>query len=79
MIPVKSAPMACRLFSHCGNKTNGYSGIGFGLFPTGGVDYKYRKIPQVVSDNIRWSFRVASPVYYNYGNVYFPDSGFSAL
>ncbi len=79
MIPVKSVPMAHRLFSHCGNKTNGYSGIGFDLFPTGGADYKFRKIPQVVSDNIRWSFRVASPAYFNYENVNFPDSGFSAL
>jgi hypothetical protein len=57
---------------------DGYSGIGLGLFPTGGADYKFGKIPLDVSADIRPTFRVASPTYYNYDNFYFPDFGFSA-
>jgi hypothetical protein len=57
---------------------NGYSGIGLGLFPTGGGDYKFSKIPLDVSVDIRPTFRLASPRYYNYENFYFPDFGFSA-
>jgi hypothetical protein len=54
-----------------------YRGIGFGLFPTGGADYKFGKIPLAVSVDIRPTFRVASPAYYNYEDFYFPDFGFS--
>src|SRR5664279_4765090 len=57
---------------------NGYSGVGFGLFPTGGADYKFGKIPLDVPVDIRPTFRVASPTYYDYDNFYFPDFGFSA-
>jgi len=56
----------------------GYSGIGLGLFPTGGVDYKFGNIPLDVSVDLRPTFRVASPMYYDYENIYFPDFGFSA-
>jgi hypothetical protein len=55
-----------------------YRGIGFGLFPTGGADYKFGKLPLDVSVDIRPTFRVSSPAYYNYDNFYFPDFGFSA-
>src|ERR1700681_4392614 len=54
-----------------------YRGIGFGLFPTGGADYKFTKAPLDVSVDIRPTFRIASPAYYNYENFYFPDFGFS--
>jgi hypothetical protein len=57
---------------------SGYNGIGFGLFPTGGADYKFGNIPLDVSVDIRPTFRVASPTYYDYANFYFPDFGFSA-
>jgi hypothetical protein len=57
---------------------DGYDGIGFGLFPTGGADYKFGNIPLDVSVDIRPTFRVASPTYYDYENFYFPDFGFSA-
>jgi hypothetical protein len=57
---------------------DGYNGIGFGLFPTGGADYKFGNIPLDVSVDIRPTFRVASPTYYDYENFYFPDFGFSA-
>jgi len=55
-----------------------YRGIGFGIFPTAGADYKFGKIPLDVSVDIRPTFRIASPAYYNYENFYFPDFGFSA-
>ena len=54
-----------------------FRGIGFGLFPTGGADYKFANIPLDVSLDIRPTFRVASPAYYNYENFYFPDFGIS--
>lgn len=57
---------------------NGYAGVGLGLFPTGGGDYKFGRIPLDVSIDIRPTFRLASPQYYNYENFYFPDFGFSA-
>jgi hypothetical protein len=57
---------------------DGYSGIGFGIFPTGGADYKFGNIPLDVSVDIRPTFRIASPQYYDYSNFYFPDFGFSA-
>jgi hypothetical protein len=55
-----------------------YDGIGLGLFPTGGADYKFGKIPLDVSVDIRPTLRVVSPTYYSYDNFYFPDFGFSA-
>jgi hypothetical protein len=55
-----------------------FRGIGFALFPTGGADYKFGRIPLDVSVDIRPTFRIASPQFYNYENFYFPDFGFSA-
>jgi len=66
------------LLTNSFSENTDYSGIGFGLFPTGGMDYKFGKIPLDVSVDIRPTFRVASPKYYNYENFYFPDFGFSA-
>jgi hypothetical protein len=60
------------------SNNDGYAGVGLGLFPTGGGDYKFAKIPLEVSVDIRPTFRIASPQYYNYENFYFPDFGFSA-
>jgi hypothetical protein len=57
---------------------DGYSGFGLGIFPTGGVDYKFGNIPLDVSVDIRPTFRIVSPTYYTYESVYFPDFGFSA-
>ena len=57
---------------------DGYNGFGMGIFPTGGADYKFGKIPLDVSVDIRPTFRVVSPTYYDYENFYFPDFGFSA-
>ena len=48
-----------------------YDGFGFGLFPTGGIDYKFSKIPLAVSADVRPTVFVSTPGYYNnfYGNV----------
>jgi len=48
---------ALRTFSDNGD----YDGFGFGLFPTGGVDYKIPKIPLAVSADYRPTFFLASP------------------
>jgi hypothetical protein len=47
-----------------------YQGFGFGLFPIGGADYKFAKIPLNLSADIRPTFHVTSPDYFNsfYGN-----------
>lgn len=48
-----------------------YSGFGFGIFPTGGIDYKVNSIPLNLSFDLRPTFLIASPSYYNsaYSNV----------
>jgi len=47
-----------------------YKGFGFGIFPTGGVDYKINKIPLDVSVDVRPTIFITAPGYYNsyYGN-----------
>jgi hypothetical protein len=47
-----------------------YNGFGFGVFPTGGVDYKIGNIPLNVSADLRPTIFVTGPGYYNsyYGN-----------
>lgn len=47
-----------------------YDGFGFGIFPTGGVDYKIKSIPLAVSADVRPTIFIAAPGYYNsyYGN-----------
>jgi hypothetical protein len=44
---------------------NDYDGFGLALFPTGGVDYKFAKIPLNVSADLRPTFRLAGPSAYN--------------
>jgi hypothetical protein len=44
---------------------NDYEGFGFGLFPTGGIDYKFPTIPLNLTADVRPTFLVASPSYYN--------------
>jgi hypothetical protein len=57
------------------NELHDYKGFGFGLFPTGGVDYKFAKIPLNVSADVRPTFKVAGPAGYN--SVY-PSVGIAA-
>ena len=42
-----------------------YDGFGFGIFPTGGVDYKFSNIPLNLSADVRPTFLVSNP---NNGN-----------
>ena len=42
-----------------------YDGFGFGIYPTGGVDYKFSNIPLNLTADIRPTFLVANP---NNGN-----------
>ena len=52
------------------SKYHDYEGFGFGIYPTGGVDYKFRGIPLNVSADVRPTVHVTGPGYYNsfYGN-----------
>ncbi len=52
-----------------------YDGFGFGIFPTGGVDYKFPKIPLNVSADVRPTFHITSPDYYN---SFYTNLGLSA-
>lgn len=54
-----------------------YKGFGVGVFPTGGVDYKFSKIPLNVSADIRPTFAVVKPYSY-YDNFYLDNVGLSA-
>ncbi|MEO7310996.1 MAG: hypothetical protein ABIX01_11410 [Chitinophagaceae bacterium] len=47
-----------------------YKGLGFGVFATGGVDYKIARIPLNVSADVRPTINITRPGYYNsfYGN-----------
>jgi hypothetical protein len=83
-VPIQSLP-GLQWFAGAGftltntfSENSNYNGIGVGLFPTGGADYKFGGIPLDVSIDIRPTFRIVSPTYYNYENFYFPDFGFSA-
>ena len=42
-----------------------YRGFGAGIFPTGGIDYKFAKIPLNLSADIRPTFMVSRPDYYD--------------
>jgi hypothetical protein len=43
------------------SKYDDYDGFGAGLFPTGGIDYKFSKIPLNLSADIRPTFLIARP------------------
>lgn len=50
-----------------------YRGVGVGLFPTGGVDYKFAKIPLNVSADIRPTISVVTP--YSHYNSFHAGNG----
>lgn len=54
-----------------------YRGFGLGLFPTGGVDYKFTKIPLNVSADIRPTFMIVEPYDY-YNRFYAGNVGIAA-
>lgn len=60
-----------------------YSGFGLGVFPTGGVDYKFGNIPLNVSADFRPTIAIVRPDYYgsgfyNYSRFYAGNAGISA-
>jgi hypothetical protein len=55
-----------------------YRGFGLGIFPTGGIDYKFAGIPLNLSADIRPTIRIAAPRYYEYNNFYPGNFGISA-
>ena len=46
-----------------------YDGFGFGIYPTGGVDYKFSNIPLNLTADIRPTFLVANPNNHNNGFI----------
>lgn len=56
------------------SKGDRYHGFGLGVFPTGGIDYKFAAIPLNLTADVRPTFLITSPSYYN--SVY-PNVGFS--
>ena len=50
---------------HSSSKYDGYKGVSVGVFPTGGADYKFEKIPLAVSADWRPTFLVAKTDQYN--------------
>lgn len=55
---------------------SGYRGFGLGVFPTGGVDYKFSNIPLNVSVDIRPTIGIIKPYSY-YNNFYAGNAGAS--
>lgn len=54
-----------------------YRGFGLGIFPTGGVDYKFSNIPLNVSADIRPTISLVKPYDY-YSGFYLGNGGISA-
>jgi hypothetical protein len=54
-----------------------YKGFGLGIFPTGGVDYKFGNIPLNVSADIRPTISIIKPYSY-YNSFYAGNAGISA-
>jgi hypothetical protein len=57
---------------------SGYRGFGLGIYPTGGVDYKFGNIPLNLSADLRPTIRIAAPEFYDYSNFYFGNFAVSA-
>lgn len=56
---------------------SGYRGFGLGVFPTGGVDYKFSRIPLDVSADIRPTIGIIKPYDY-YDDFYVGNFGVAA-
>lgn len=59
------------------SKYDNYKGLGIGLYPTGGVDYKFGNIPLNVSADIRPTIGIVRPSSY-YNRFYAGNVGVSA-
>lgn len=55
---------------------NGYNGTGVGIYPTGGVDYKFKNIPLNLSADFRPTFHITAPA--DYPSTHAHDIGVSA-
>jgi len=60
---------------HASSKNDAYVGTGFGIFPTGGIDYKFAKIPLNLTADFRPTFFVTTHEYYNH---FYPNAGIAA-
>lgn len=60
------------------SSNNNYSGVGVGIFPTGGGDYKFAKIPLDVSIDFRPTIALVKPDYYYYSSFTANNVGISA-
>ena len=49
-----------------------YAGLGLGIFPTGGADYKFANIPLDLSVDIRPTLALVKP--YSYYNTFYPGN-----
>ncbi|MES2646631.1 MAG: hypothetical protein V4717_07155 [Bacteroidota bacterium] len=60
------------LFNTFGDEDN-YTGFGLGVFPTAGLDFKFSGAPINLTLDLRPTFHIISPSYYNavYGNLGF--------
>jgi hypothetical protein len=59
------------------SKYDDYRGFGLGIFPTGGVEYKFPKIPLAVSADLRPTIAVVKPYDY-YDGFYVGNFGIGA-
>lgn len=53
------------VFFNTSSKLDRYDGFGVGIYPTGGVDYKFVKIPLNLSADFRPTFHITAPDAYN--------------
>lgn len=63
---------------HTFSSHSDYRGFGLGVFPTGGIDYKFAAIPLNLSADLRPTIRISAPAAYDYNNFYFGNFGISA-
>lgn len=66
------------ILSNTFSSDNDYTGFGVGLYPTGGADYKFKKIPLAVSADVRPTFGIVEPFKYNGYKSFYPNAGLSA-
>ncbi|HEX7754481.1 MAG TPA: hypothetical protein VF421_04010 [Niabella sp.] len=56
-------------------KLDHYEGFGLGIYPTGGADYKFAKIPLNLSADVRPTFHITAPDSYD---TFYPYVGIAA-
>ena len=66
------------VFSNTFSNNDYYTGFGVGIYPTGGADYKFKKIPLAVSADVRPTFHIVEPFDYSGYNNFYPNAGISA-